>query len=124
MNRPIEATHVLQEGSDDAHRQRALQHVESAVPEDESHGDGGHQLDDRPEERVVGDRAQVRLQVVGVDLLELSELGTLAAEQLDHAHPGDPLLQERVDAGEPHPDVAVGAAHVLAEPVGGEPDHR
>ncbi len=124
LNRTVESPHVLEEGGHDAHRQRALQHVQSAVPEDERHGDGGQQLDDRPEQRVVGDRAQVRLQVVGVDLLELAELGALAAEKLHHAHPGDPLLQERVDTGEPDANVAIGAANVLAKPVGGEPNGR
>ncbi len=124
LNRTIEPAHVLEKRGDDAHGQRALQHVQSAVPEDERHGDGGHQLDDRPEQRVVSDRSQVGLQVFGVDLLELAELGALAAEELDHAHAGDPLLQKRVDPGEPHADVAIRAAHVLAKPVGGEPDGR
>ena len=101
--------------------------AEAAVPEQEGQGDGGQQLDDREEDRVDRDRAEMRVEVLPVERLEPPRRVRLAAEQLHHPHAGEPLLQEGVDPRQPYADVAEGLAHAAAEDAGRElheRDHR
>ena len=62
--------------------------------------------------------------MVPVDFVEAAEGLLFLAEELRHAHPGDPLLQEGVDAGEPQPDVPVRPPHTRPKQPGGCENHR
>ena len=78
-----------------------------AVPDDQRERERREELDDREEERVVRDRAQVGAQVVLVQLREPGRVGFLAVEELHDPDAGDVLVDERVHACEPDADVAV-----------------
>jgi hypothetical protein len=65
--------------------------------------EGGDQLDRRVVDGVVEDRPHVGVAVVAVDGVELLEGGALAAEELQHRHAGDVLLEVGVDARDLHP---------------------
>ena len=64
------------------------------------------------------------LEVLPVQLAEASGRVRLPPEELDDPHPGEPLLEERVEPGEPVADVAEGVSHPAAEDRGREPDQR
>jgi hypothetical protein len=66
----------------------------------------------------------VRAQVLPVELGEACGRGFLPAEELDHAHARQPLLQERVQPRQPVPDVPERVAHPPAEDRGREPHQR
>jgi hypothetical protein len=57
----------------------------------------------------------VGIEVLPVDRVEGLGGAALAAEQLDHPHPGELLLQVAVEPGQPEADVAEGAADLAPE---------
>ena len=70
LQRLEEAAGELDERRQHADREGAVEHAEPAVPEQQRHGDRGQHLHHREEHGVDRDRAQVRLQVVAVELGE------------------------------------------------------
>ncbi len=62
--------------------------------------------------------------MLAVDLVEPREVERLAPEQLHRRHPGDVLVEERVDARDPAADDPVRIAHVAAEPLRDQDDER
>src|SRR5690606_16814176 len=84
--------------------------------------DRGQHLHHREEEGIIGDRAEVRLEVVAVDPGEAVRGRALAVEDLDDADPGDPFLEEGVDPREADTDVAERLPDPAAEVEGGQED--
>ena len=70
------------------------------------------------------DLAEVRVAVAAVGRGESREAARLLPEQLHRGHPGDVLLQEGVDARDPHAHLAVGVADVATEPLRDQHDQR
>ena len=66
----------------------------------------------------------MRLEVIPVERREPPRRVLLAPEELHHPHAAQPLLQEGVEPGQPHPDVAERLADPPAEDPGREPDER
>jgi hypothetical protein len=98
-----------------AEAQRAAQVLAAAVPQDQRDRGGIDQLDRRVIDRKVEHRAQVGLIVQLIDFGEAPAHGRGAIENLDREHPGDRLLQKRVDPRQPHPHVAERAPHLALE---------
>ena len=73
---------------------------------------------------MVEHRLQVRVAVPGVHGAELLAVAALAVEHLDRAHAGQVLVQERVHARQPGPDVAERGAHADAEDQRHDHDER
>ncbi len=114
----------LQKGRERAERQGAVQHAAAAVPDDQGRGKCRHRLDRRVEDGVVEDRFDVGVAVPPIDLVEATEVERLASEELHRRHAGDVLLQEGVDSRDPPAHDPVGVAHVPAEPLGDQDEHR
>ena len=68
------------------------------------------------------DRVFVGVHVLGVDLFKFLVGALLAVKELQHYHPGDMLLQVRIDAGNSHANAPVGVTDSLAEDHGGPED--
>ncbi len=62
--------------------------------------------------------------MLAVDLGEVPAGARLAAEELDHPHAADVLLQEGVDAGDLHPHLAEALAGPRLEPQGEQEEQR
>ena len=125
LQRLEEPPGVLDERRQHAHGERAVEHPQPAVPEQQRHRDRGEHLDRREEHRVDRDRPEVRLQVVPVELGEPPGRVVLAAEELHDPHPAQPLLQERVEPGQPHRGCRRNASRTRRRKTRGrEPDQR
>ncbi len=71
---------VLKEGGHDSDGNHSVHALGSAVPNDQREGERSEELNDRKEERVVRDGAEVSLQVVPVHLVVFCCVGLLAVE--------------------------------------------
>jgi hypothetical protein len=119
-----EAPGVLEEGGHHPHRGAPNQDRDPAVPEDQGQRHRREELDDGEEEGVVGDGAEVGGQIVLVDGVQGPGIRFLPIEELDHPHPGDPLVEEGVDPGQAHPDIPIGIPDPLPEQRHGDPHQR
>ena len=115
LQRLEEPAHELEKRGDRSHGQRS--DLDAMRPGDDQarQRDRREHLDHREVERVVGDRIEIRLQMAAIQIVEALRLRRLAPEHLHDAHAGDPLLEVRVDAREPRPDVAIRVAHLQPE---------
>ena len=109
LQRVEEAVQVGDEGDEHADLQRLVGDQRAAVPEDDDHGDPGHELDEGEVEAALHDGAHVDVAVGGVGDLQPFVVALLAAERLEHAHPRDRLLQVRAHVADLVADLSVGA---------------
>ena len=99
----------------DEHVERAHVGQPGRLPDDDRDRDPGGELDHREQRRVVADRHEPGVAVIGVHRVELAEAALLAREELHHLHAGDVLLEIGVDARDPHAHGAERLAHLAAE---------
>ena len=112
-----EALRVEHERHQRAELEAALQRPRPAEPDDGGDGEGPEDLDGGIEHRVEEDRCEVGVAAPPVDRVEPLVLARLAPEELHRRHPRDVLLQERVDARDPAPHLAVRLPGVVPEPL-------
>ena len=110
-----EAAGVLDERDEHAGRERRPHRLGPAEPDHEAERERGDDVDGGEEEGVVEDALHLGHAVLVVDLAEAPQLLVLAVEHLHDAHPGDVLLQERVQPADLLPRLAVDDAHAVAE---------
>jgi hypothetical protein len=85
------------------------------VAHDDRRADAPRHLDHGEESRVPADRADPGIAVQGVHLVEVGAVALLAREELHHLHPGDRLLDHRVDPGDANAGLAEGLADLQPE---------
>ena len=96
-------------------RANARQDTDSAVPErhaDSQHADEFHRRIKKRERKNGVFKCQ---HVRAIDFGKLCARFFLAIEELDHAHPGDVFLEERINARNGGADAPVGVAHAAAK---------
>ena len=124
LQRLEEAPGELDERGQNSDRQSLVQHAKAAVPEQRAERHRAEKFHRRKEQRVNGNRSQVRGEVILVDDRELPRGDLFPAEQLHHPHSREMLLQEAVDACDPDSDVMERLPHAAAENCGDQQHDR
>ena len=118
LQRVEEAVQVRDERHKHTDLKRVAADQRAAVPEDDDDGDCGDELHEREVQAALYDGAHVDVAVSGVGHLEPLVVALLAAEGLEHANPGDGLLQVRAHVADLVADLGVGARRPRAEQQG------
>src|SRR5690625_991721 len=96
--------------------------METTIGYDQGDRDRSQDLHNREEEGVVGDRAEMRSEVIIIDLREVARRRALTIEELDGRDTGDPLLEVGVYPRESDPDLTEGLPDPATEEEGGDQD--
>src|SRR5205823_6076479 len=112
-----ESVDVLDERHDATDGQDAAQHLRAAVPDDGGSRDSSGNADYWPEQRKEQDAAQMRLQQVAIQRVEVAIGGQFAIEQLDDVDATDVLRNRRVDPRQPNAHCSERLAHPFANDV-------
>src|SRR5438552_3352823 len=120
LEEPVDELPEREKGPD---RHLPLQDPEAAGDEECGARGGARETDGREEHGHRPDLAPVRVQQIGIQIVELLERRALASEQLHDRHAREVLVQIGVDPREPDADRAERVAHDPPE-VHGQPDQE
>src|SRR5262245_52695257 len=103
-------------------RQRVAHHLSTAVPDDQSNGEGVQQFDGRIEPCISQNAVEVGIEVFFIDSVESAVALALAVVELHDGHTCNVFLQERIDFRDRNAYAAVRVAGLDAKHRSGEED--